>query len=120
MISNTDKVIDSRDIIEELNELEDALECHIEDGGTEEDFPDIDYLNELREWNALGDNIDDWDYNALLIHESYFEEYAKDYFFEIYDVPENVSYYIDWEMWADDLMQDYTELDLSGETYYVR
>ena len=77
-------------------------------------------LEILRSWNSLGDDINDWDYGAQLISDNHFENYARDYFEEIYDVPENVLYYIDWESWSDDLKQDYTSIELSGETYWVR
>jgi len=125
MISNRQDIIDSRDIIDELNELEGDLECYIDDeGGTEEDFPAIDRLNELREWNELGDDIDDWDYGAMLIHYDYFSEYAKELVKDIGDLPKDLPWYIesniDWDGVADDLMSDYTSIELGGQTYLVR
>ena len=120
-ISNTDRRIWSLDIIDELNELESMLIDHLADGFDEEDFYDIDDLKTLREWNAEGESAtSDWEEGVELISDGDFKDYAKEYANEIYDIPESLIYYIDWESFADDLESDYTSIELSGKTYWVR
>ena len=123
-ISNQDDIIDSRDIIAELKDLKQELEDWIEDGGSEEDFDALEDLEELREWNSWGDDIDDWDYGTTLIKDEYFKEYAEQLVKDIGDLPSDLPWYIesniDWDGIADDIKADYTEIDLSGETYWVR
>jgi hypothetical protein len=118
--------IDSRDIIEELNELEQELIDHIENGGTEENFDknDMEDLEILRSWNDLGDDINDWDYGVQLIHDNYFQEYVEQLVEDIGDIPDDLPYYIksniDWKGVAEAIQQDYTPIELSYETYWVR
>ena len=122
--SNYDDVINSRDIIEELNIIESRLEDFLADGGVEEDFDEIEDLKTLREWNALGDDVDDWDYGATLIRDSYFEEYAEQLCEDLGEIPDDLPGYIachiDWEGVARDMKMDYQSIELSGQTYWVR
>lgn len=143
-ISNTDDVIDSRDVIariEELQELHDALEeaekeradcgnCTAEElaeldaavEAAQDAFPD-DEASELAALKSLADEAEgyagDWKYGATLIHESYFVEYCRELVSDIGDMPREIPAYIeiDWDKTAENLKVDYTEVDFDGETY---
>jgi hypothetical protein len=86
-ITNSDDVIDSRDVIARIEELEaerDDFE-HDEDGNrTEADWAeaspdDAAELACLQELAKAGENYaDDWQYGAVLVRDSYFEQYAEE------------------------------------------
>lgn len=126
-------------------ELEDCLEAHeaavkagnttaalaageevqkADDDITEWDDDNLEELEVLREANEQGENeVSDWSHGETLIDEGYFTEYAKELAYDIGAVqgderwPHN---HIDWEAAAGELMHDYTEIDIGGETYLVR
>ena len=141
-ISNTQDVIDSRDVIARIEELERILlECpHCGEGLAEDeegencpdceqelDFDD-DEIEELKALKKLAedgeDYATDWIYGVGLIHEDYFTEYCEELCKDIGDIPKELPWYIanhiDWDGVADEIKQDYTEIDFDGETYYVR
>lgn len=115
-ISNTDEIIDSRDIIARITELEGQEERD------DDEHEELDQLKSLAE-EAEG-YVENWTYGATLIHENYFTEYAEEVASDIGDYnPRNVRWpytCIDWEKAAEELKQDYTTVDFNGETYYVR
>jgi len=142
MINNTQEIIDSRDIIARIEELESELadlteeimeELELESSGENycdipedyEDFWDIkDELDILRILQDQGEMYSDWDYGATLIHEDYFVEYCEELCKDIGDIPSNLPWYInnhiDWEGVAEEIKMDYTELDFDGVTYFIR
>ena len=162
-ISNTDNVIDSRDIIDRIEYLEserepltDAVDQAQEalndlDGN---DFDEVSTFEEaeqeakdalkaayanVKDWDESDEGqelaklkafaeeaegyAEDWRYGATLIHEDYFEDYARDLAAEgDYDMKNEQWPYtcIDWAQAAEELQQDYTSVDFDGETYWVR
>jgi hypothetical protein len=148
-ISNSDDVIDSRDIIERIEELQ-ALRnswtcpvCGMEIFGTTEDDsqeghnPDCDYYGpaldnlddereELAALLALQDDcigVSDWIYGATLIRDGYFEEYAEDLARDLGYLDKATDWpfrHIDWKAAADELKNDYTYVNFGNETYWVR
>ena len=58
------------------------------------------------------------------IADSYFTEYAEDLCTDLGYLPDNlpdfVASNINWAGVADDLLVDYTEYELDGNTYYAR
>ena len=162
-ISNTDNVIDSRDIIARIEYLEserepltDAVDQAQEalndlDGN---DFDEVSTFEEaeqeakdalkaayanVKDWDESDEGqelaklkafaeeaegyAEDWRYGATLIHEDYFEDYARDLAAEgDYDMKNEQWPYtcIDWAKAAEELQQDYTSVDFDGETYWVR
>lgn len=152
----SDEVIDSRDLIARLEELEGertALEEELEtcqeahaaavkagnataalaasaevlkasDDIDEWDDDNLDELEVLREANEQGENyVPDWRYGETLIDEQNFVEYAKQLAYDIGALQGNEKWphnHIDWEAAAGELMHDYTEIDIGGETYLVR
>ena len=163
-MSNTDNVLDSRDIIARIEYLENERESltgevdtaqdaldelspeHYEDMSTFEaaedearrelataqanvkDWDESDEGQELVKLKAFAEEAEgcasDWQYGAILIHEAYFEDYARQLADDLglYN-DRNVSWphtCIDWAQAAEELQQDYTSVDFDGETYWVR
>jgi hypothetical protein len=139
-ISNSDNIIDSRDIIERIEELE-----SLRDGWMEEhNIPESEFGNpdnkdwmewdnssdadELKALQSLQDELegycDDWKYGVTLIRDSYFEEYAEELCKDIGEIPSNLPWYIashiDWDGVADELKIDYTSADFDGVTFWAR
>lgn len=118
-ISNSDDVIDSRDVIERIEELSDEDYGPLED----EEFHELEHLKALRE---EGEGFPDWEYGATLVNDSYWEDYAKEWFDEVYGHELNVAGHlapyvtIDYDQFATDLQADYTDVDFDGVTFWVR
>ena len=112
MFTNTDDVIDSRDIIKRIEELESD--------------PQEDAAEELATLKAFADECklysSDWEYGETLIHRSYFEQYVEEMLQDCGDFPRNLPHYlyIDWEKTARCIEQDYTTVDFDGEEYLIR
>ena len=138
-IYNTQDVIDSRDVIERIEELEAEKQELLDDieEADEEDAPEIkeelitwidQYGEELEALKKLAkdgeDYAPDWIYGAGLIHEDYFTEYCEDLCKDIGDIPQELPWYIanhiDWDGVASEIKMDYTEIDFDGATYYIR
>lgn len=142
-IDGSEDVLDSRDIVarfelleEEHQDLLERLEASTEadpdcgiDGDNDEqqeldDWED-EYLPELEGLRSLIDDCDgysDWKYGLSLINEDYFVEYCKDMLVDCGDLPRDIPWYIeiDWEKTADNLKTDYGQVELFGNTFYVR
>jgi hypothetical protein len=113
--SNTADVIDSRDVIARIEELENNEER------TEHEAIE---LVDLRKLATYGESyIDDWQYGAQLVRESYFETHAHELADDCGMISRDAKWphtCIDWKWAARELMHDYTALDYDGVTYYVR
>ena len=123
-ISNTEDILDVRDIIERYEELE-ALEDERE-GDEQEEFKQLaELLDDLKgnggdhQWGG------DW-YPVTLIHEDYFIEYTKELCVDCgyinADKDNELPWWIevDWEKTAKNMLMDYIEVDFDGQTYYTR
>ena len=138
-ISNSADVLDSRDIIERIKELEgeyEALADAVKDAEPEDKedaetaLSEWDESEDGREFEALkalqedASGSGDWVYGATLVRESYFTDYAKELCEDIGDIPKDLPWYIesaiDWDKVADAIQQDYTTAEFDGVTYYVR
>ena len=112
-ISNDKDIIDSRDVIERIDELEDSL--------------DSDEAAELAALKALAeeasDYAPDWEYGETLIRDSYFKDYAQELAEDCCDMPADAAWpfrCIDWAQAARELQMDYTAVEFDGVTYWVR
>ena len=109
--------IDTRELAEEL----DALEERLQDDGEEFSAEEYDRLNALR---TLREDIgEEWRYGATLIPENEFEEYARELAEDIGAIPSDYSWpasHIDWEAAARALRMDYTSVTFDGDDYLVR
>lgn len=120
-ITNHDDLIDSRDVIARIEELEEAKAADPEFVLTQpEEHLELTELLLLAEQGEL---IEDWKYGVSLVRDSYFVKYAQELADEL---GENVSAAkwpytcIDWDAAAEELQQDYTCVDFNGVTYWVR
>lgn len=125
IISNLDNVIDSRDVIERIEELESELAAFVEEteGALSENFPDIDELKSLRALaNDASQYSSDWEYGEPLIRYSYWEDYVQEMLEDCGDIPKDIPWYIaiDWETTADNIAQDYSIVEFDGVDYYIR
>ena len=129
-VSNNEDILDSRDIIARIEELEgdkESAESDPEEYGslfTEDDAEELRVLQELAD---EGEGHSDWSYGATLIRESYFAVYAQELADDICpspdarDLAEQWPYrHIDWEAAAQELRMDYGSVEFDGTTYLIR
>ncbi len=141
-VSNTDDVIDSRDIIARIEELEaerdDHAECDCEPGALDDDgcicepakqwaAKNPDDAEELRILTALAEEAEgcaaDWKHGETLIRDSHFIDYAEQLADDIGAIDKEQSWplnCIDWTEAARQLQMDYAAVDFDGVTYWVR
>lgn len=121
-VDNRQDIIDSRDIIERVDDLRAGWMAG--EGNLNDLSPDGDY--ELGILEILVDEADvspDWIYGETLIRDSYFTEYAQELADDLclydrdYDWPHN---FIDWDAAAEALHVDYFDVDFDGVTYWIR
>ena len=117
-ISNHDVIIDSRDIIERIDELE----SDFADGTRDES--EKDELIALKALAKEGEDYSpDWKYGETLIRDTYFKDYAMDLAEDIGAIDSNANWpasCIDWDQAASDLQMDYTMIDYDGIDYWIR
>ena len=113
---NMQDVLDSRDIIARIEELENDEER------TDEDNAELSMLNALAEEASASP---DWKYGETLIRDSYFTKYAQELAEDCGMVDQEVSSKwpytcIDWDHAAHELKMDYTCVDFGGIDYWIR
>lgn len=146
-ISNSEDILDSRDIIARIEELEE-LETTFNDAAQEladmEDDADgqadavealdaareafdEDAQTELKVLRELAEECEgyasDWRHGETLIRDSYFERYAQELAEDIGLIKDDAAWpytCIDWERAARELQMDYTAVEFDGVTYWVR
>jgi hypothetical protein len=127
----TADIIDTRDIIERIEELENLIENEgCEDTCTEyrEELTLLSSLMEEMKGNG-GDEQwrGDW-YPITLIRETYFTDYIQELIHDCYEMPKEMHsgswpyrhMSIDYEAAADEAKGDYCELEIDGVTYFYR
>ena len=128
-VHNGQDVIDSRDVIARIKELEDLIaEDDARDPTDESDEPVAgeDEREELRVLLALQDEASgspDWQHGETLISDSYFETYAQELAEDIGAINRDSRWpndCIDWEKAAEALQQDYMSVEFDGVTYWIR
>lgn len=146
-ISNTDDVIDVRQVIDRFEELQSEREAWLKANsasflGVDETDPRItarwamacpDEADELGTLSRLleecrgsgGDH--EWDgawFPITLIRDSYFRDYAEELAEDVCSYhAQDVSWplnCIDWDRAARELQTDYTAIDFDGQTYWTR
>jgi antirestriction protein len=99
------------DITDILEQYDSEVEYRDDDDSGDDDF--IAAVEELASDVTGGTDPHDLaDFH--FIHEDDFEEYARELAEDVYDLPDPMSNYIDWEQWARDLRMDYTEYGFNG------
>lgn len=131
VISNSDDVIDSREVIARIEELESERDnikyAPVDDDAiTLKEWDESDSAEELKALLALQGEADgsaDWRHGETLIRDSYFEDYARELAEDCGMIKDDASWpytCIDWERAAHELQQDYTSVDYDGVTYWIR
>jgi len=128
-VSNSQDVIDSRDIIARIEELTAEVE-NIDDMPEGDQLKNTEEGAEIRaELKVLTDLTEeaeacasDWRYGATMIRKTYFEDYCREMLADCGDLPKNLPAYIviDWAATADNLRVDYSEVDFDGVIYLIR
>lgn len=128
-IENTEDVIDSRDIIARIEELESCRDDHESDptGGhfSDEDAAELAALLALA---AEAESSPDWTYGEQLIRRSYFVDYIAEIIDDCYELPKELTsgnwpyrhITIDYKAAADEAEQDYMSVDFDGVEYLIR
>lgn len=132
-ISNSDEIIDSRDVTERIGELESLIsdcEAAATESGDDATAENAEYDEWRAELKALKDFAEEFEnyapdfrYGEAAIRDSYFEEYAEQLADDIGAIDKRANWplnCIDWEKAARELQQDYTSIDFDGVTYWVR
>jgi hypothetical protein len=126
-ITNSEDIIDSRDVEERITELDDQRSEFDPSGTCERAVLDEDEADELTALLKLREEAEgyseDWKYGATLIRDSYFRAYAEELADEIGAINSDQTWplnHIDWEAAADALKEDYTAVDFDGVEYWVR
>lgn len=123
-IDNGTNTIDSRDIIERIEELREMRDQY--EDGEEFERENREEASELHALEMLQDEAQgyasDWRYGVTLVRDSYFPDYVQSLLVDCDVVPPNLPWYVvvDWDATADNVRQDYTEVDFGGVTYLVR
>lgn len=125
----TADVIDTRDIIARVEELESLKDDHEADpdGGhwSDEDAQElrtlIDIMDDLKGYGGDEQWRGDW-YPLTLIRESYFADYCQDLVIDCGGLPASIPDYlvIDWEATSRNLKVDYSEVEIDGVTFFYR
>lgn len=122
-IDNTQDMIDSRDIIARIEELQDFQES--------EGLMNTDALEELRVLLVVQSEAErspDWQHGESLIRESYFTDYIEQLIDDCYEMPKELKsgdwpwrhVTVDYEAAAEEAKQDYTDIDFDGVTFLIR
>ena len=140
-ISNTEDIIDIRDVIARLEELEEAFNSAMEnvpdnergnpDNQAWKEWEESEEAEELKVLQSLMDNLKgnggdeqwrgDW-YPLTLIHENYFEDYTEELVTDCGYISRDFPLWImiDWNEKAENVKVDYFNVDFDGETYWTR
>ena len=107
------------------NKLEHIAEKESEIQGCE--FEYNRYAEELEELEALKKEIENnsdegFEYGIQLIHENYIDDYLDELLEACDYLPKDLPYWIeiDWQATYDNMKEDYNEIELNGNTFYVR
>ena len=119
-ISNTADVIDSRDVIARIEELEALGDVLYAD--------DVAELTALKALASEAESSPDWIHGETLIRESYFTDYIEQLIDDCYEMPKAFTSgewpwrhaTMDYEAAANEAKSDYFECDFDGVTYLIR
>lgn len=144
-VQEGDDIIDSRDVIERIRQLEDErdyikdqldeveqtepidvekklkLEQELKDFDEDEDLGG--QLRKLKKLESECENEGDWKYGMTLIADHYFEQHARNEAEELCDMKQASEWplnCIDWERAARELQHDYSSVEFGETTYWYR
>jgi len=125
------QVIDSREVMERIEELQDERNGIMEHSAEVESGEDLanwdkefgQELTELKELAEEGESASsDWTHGVNLIRDDYFTDYVQEMLADIGELPRDIPHYIviDWDETASNIQADYTSIEFGGETYWFR
>ena len=126
-IDKYDDVIDSRDIISRISELEDGRDEWLSENEGKEisdwEADDLDAAAELTKLNLVADelsHLSDWEHGVTLIRYSYFADYVEEFCVDCGYIPEELPTFlvIDWEATARNVMNNYGTVEFDGIEYH--
>lgn len=130
-ISNSDDLIDVRDVIARVELLREERDtsAFAAEVWAEEEYPELseelDTLENLLSDLAGKGGDEQWEgiwYPVTLIRETYFVEAMQELVQDIGDLPQGIPSYlvIDWEATAENLRADYSSVEYDGVDYWYR
>jgi hypothetical protein len=139
-IDYSDDVLDSKDLCNRLEYLESIKDTRLDwmdakreemsdaeidelENNEPEEFTD-EMKEELESLEEAKNYISEWRNGTALINMEHWVKYCEGIIEEIGDVPQDLPQYIrnniDWKGVADDLSNDYSTIDIMGNTFYYR
>lgn len=106
---------DTEDFSEdERDEAREALEAY----ASALDRLGVDYEDGAESLAAAWEELD----GPTMIREPHWENYVEEYLKELGYLPRDLAWFIeiDWSATAENVRQDYTDVELDGVTYYIR
>ena len=102
-------------IAEKKNELQ---ECEVEYRLHSEELEELEALKD----EVSNNSYEGFEYGIQLIHEDDIDDYLHELLIDCGYLPKDLPSWIeiDWEATYDNMKQDYSELELNGNTFYVR
>ena len=114
-----DKQIDTDDKLEAIADKENEIqECEFEYDRYSEEFAELESLKEEIESNS----DEGFECGIQLIHENYIDDYLDELLEDCGYLPKDLPHWIkiDWQATYDNMKEDYNEIELNGNTFYVR
>ena len=115
----TDKQNDIDNKLEEISDKESEIqECEFEYNRYAEELEELEALKE-----EISNNSDEgFEYGIQLIHENDIEDYLYELLIACGYIPKDMPSWIeiDWNATYNNMKQDYNEIELNGNTFYVR
>ena len=114
--------LDSRDIQEEIDIIKglknEIQECEFEYKRYSEELAELEALKEEIESNS----DEGFEYGIQLIHEDYIDDYLDELLEDCGYLPKDLPSWIkiDWQATYNNMKEGYTEIELNGNTFYVR
>ena len=114
-----DNQIDIDDKLEEISDKESEIqECEFEYERYSEELEELEALKE-----EISNNSDEgFEYGIQLIHENYIDDYLDELLESCGYIPKDMPSWIEinWQATYDNMKEDYHEIELNGNTFYVR
>ena len=115
----TDKQNDIDNKLEEIADKENEIqECEFEYDRYSEEFAELEDLKE-----EISNNSDEgFEYGIQLIHENYIDDFLDGLLEDCGYLPKDLPHWIkiDWQATYDNMKEDYNEIELNGNAFYVR
>ena len=106
------------DKLEEISNKElEIQECEVEYSRCAEELKELEALKD-----EVSNNSDEgFEYGIQLIHENYIDDYLDELLEDCGYIPKDLPSWIkiDWQATYDNMKEDYNEIELNGNTFYV-